>query len=192
MSRTFYTADLHFGHNSIIQKCNRPFTTADEMDEAMILLWNGRVRPEDTVYVAGDFCYKAKCKPEEYPRRLNGHKILVRGNHDNWIEANPTAAGMFDNITNLMHTFDPSCGGRHVSVCHYPLMIWPGKDSYMVYGHIHNDTDLPFWPFISNQERMLNAAVEVNHYMPVTLEELIRNNSDFRKTNEAKEDIRER
>lgn len=44
----FYISDTHFGHQNIIRYDNRPFSTADEMDEALIDRWNDVVSDEDT------------------------------------------------------------------------------------------------------------------------------------------------
>jgi calcineurin-like phosphoesterase family protein len=50
------------------------------MDEEMIRRWNERVRPCDKVYHLGDVVIPRKSLP--ILERLNGHKILIRGNHD--------------------------------------------------------------------------------------------------------------
>lgn len=77
---TWYTADLHFGHRGIIEYCQRPWQTVEEMDHGLVQRWNAHVRPDDTVWVLGDVAL--------YPRDLtpvaglNGHKVLVAGNHD--------------------------------------------------------------------------------------------------------------
>ena len=49
----FFTADTHFGHNNVIRFCDRPFSSAAEMDEVMIRNWNARVTGGDTVYILG-------------------------------------------------------------------------------------------------------------------------------------------
>ena len=36
MPRNFYIADTHFGHKNIIRFDNRPFTTTQDMEEALI------------------------------------------------------------------------------------------------------------------------------------------------------------
>ena len=52
-----YIGDLHFGHRSVIRFDARPFTDVEEMDTAMIQLWNSRVDKNDQVYVLGDFAF---------------------------------------------------------------------------------------------------------------------------------------
>ena len=59
----------------------------------------------------------------------------------------------------------------------YPMMSWPHiMRCYMVFGHIHGNTDADYWPLIQANERMLNAGVDVNHFEPVTFEEMEANN----------------
>ena len=77
-----YTADLHLGHENVIRFDGRPFRNAEEMDEFLIEKWNGKVKDEDVVYVAGDFCFRSGRNPVEYLKRLKGRKRLVIGNHD--------------------------------------------------------------------------------------------------------------
>jgi calcineurin-like phosphoesterase family protein len=50
------------------------------MDEAMIKLWNDKVKPTDKVYHLGDVVINRKALPTL--ARLNGDKVLIRGNHD--------------------------------------------------------------------------------------------------------------
>ena len=84
---TFYTADLHLGHANIIRHCGRPFSSAGEMDEALIRNWNRVVGEEDLVCILGDLICYSKRRPEEYLARLRGRKLLVVGNHDDaWMQ----------------------------------------------------------------------------------------------------------
>jgi calcineurin-like phosphoesterase family protein len=50
------------------------------MDEAMVKAWNERVKPADKVYHLGDVVINRKALA--IMRRLNGDKVLIRGNHD--------------------------------------------------------------------------------------------------------------
>ncbi len=175
----YYTADPHFGHRNILAHCNRPFSSVEEMDKALIDNWNSRVRPDDTVYIVGDMFYRNERPAEEYLAALKGHKVLVTGNHDHsWLK-DTAAEKYFDQISHMEIITD---SGSHVTLCHYPMMTWSGekKGAYMVYGHIHNDTDFEYWPLIAKNDHMLNAGVDINWFSPVTLGELISNNEAFK------------
>ena len=53
-------------------------------------------------------------------------------------------------------------------------------DGYIVYGHIRNNTNVDFWLMIRVNPRMLNAGVDINGFVPVTLDETIGNNERFK------------
>lgn len=87
MPATFLVSDTHFGHAGVCRFTEadgvtkiRPWTDPDEMDEAMIQRWNDVVRPNDKVYHLGDVVINRKALPTL--ARLNGDKVLIRGNHD--------------------------------------------------------------------------------------------------------------
>ena len=87
MPTTFLISDTHFGHEktcSVFKRPDgtplRPFASAEEMDEAMVSRWNARVRPSDKVYHLGDVVINRKFL--SVLGRLNGDKVLIRGNHD--------------------------------------------------------------------------------------------------------------
>jgi len=58
----------------------RPWDDPQEMDEAMVSAWNDRVRPNDKVYHLGDVVINRRALTTL--SRLNGDKVLIRGNHD--------------------------------------------------------------------------------------------------------------
>ena len=61
----FYIADKHFGHKNVIRYDNRPFDSIEEMDKAMITLWNETVGDNDVVYIASSFPSKLAYKNKE-------------------------------------------------------------------------------------------------------------------------------
>jgi len=64
---------------------------------------------------------------------------------------------------------------------HYPMLLWPHmRRTFMVHGHIHDDTSFGFWPMIASNERILNAGADINGYEPVTFDELVENNRRFK------------
>ena len=88
MPATFLVSDTHFGHAGVCHFTHpddetvklRPWTDPAEMDEEMIRRWNDTVRPSDKVYHLGDVVINRKSLPTL--ARLNGDKVLIRGNHD--------------------------------------------------------------------------------------------------------------
>ena len=87
MPSVFLVSDTHFGHAGVCHFTRndgvtklRPWDSAEEMDEAMVKAWNERVRPTDKVYHLGDVVIKRRALP--ILDRLNGDKVLIRGNHD--------------------------------------------------------------------------------------------------------------
>ena len=87
MPAVFLVSDTHFGHAGVCRFVRndgltklRPWDTAEEMDEFMVRAWNERVRPNDKVYHLGDVVINRKALG--IMRRLNGDKVLIRGNHD--------------------------------------------------------------------------------------------------------------
>ena len=87
MPSVFLVSDTHFGHAGVCRFVRndgvtklRPWDTAEEMDEFMVKAWNERVKPTDKVYHLGDVVINRKALG--IMRRLNGDKVLIRGNHD--------------------------------------------------------------------------------------------------------------
>ena len=87
MPAVWLVSDTHFGHEktcTVFRRADgsplRPFASAEEMDEEMVRRWNERVRPQDKVYHLGDVVINRKCL--QTLGRLNGDKVLIKGNHD--------------------------------------------------------------------------------------------------------------
>lgn len=76
------TSDHHHFHHNIIKYCDRPFNNVDEMHEYYIKEYNKVISPNDTVIWAGDVCFSKYGDAKSILDRMNGSKILVRGNHD--------------------------------------------------------------------------------------------------------------
>ncbi len=177
----YFTSDLHLGHHNIIRLCDRPFSTVEEMDETLIRNWNSKVTNGDTVYILGDLFFRNERPAEEYLKLLKGKKHLIIGNHDkDWIKK-CALEDHFESVNNLHFLND---GKRQMTLCHYPMMSWPHMvRTYMVFGHIHGNTDADYWPLICKNELMLNAGVDINGFMPVTFEEMVENNRHFKEEN---------
>lgn len=87
MPSVFLVSDTHFGHAGVCRFTEsdgvtkiRPWTDPAEMDEEMVKRWNETVKPTDKVYHLGDVVINRKAL--NIMHRLNGDKVLIRGNHD--------------------------------------------------------------------------------------------------------------
>ena len=87
MPSVFLVSDTHFGHLGVCRFMRndgvtklRPWNSPEEMDEEMVKRWNETVKPTDKVYHLGDVVINRKAL--SIMHRLNGDKVLIRGNHD--------------------------------------------------------------------------------------------------------------
>lgn len=134
MARVFFTADTHFGHAGIIGLCKRPFSSVQEMDEALVTQWNAVVTKTDTVWHLGDFAHRAAPdRAQAIFRRLNGTKHLVIGNHDT------PFVRTLDWASTPCQIAEISAGGQRVVMCHYAMRTWPGqhRGAIHLFGHSH-------------------------------------------------------
>ena len=175
---TFYTADLHFGHKNIIGFDSRPFDSVEQMDRLLIEWWNQKVTDADTVYIIGDLCYRSVHDPSWYLTRLRGKKYLIIGNHDGPLLEDEKALSLLSGLDKMMTVTD---GGREICLCHFPLAEWDGffGGAWHVYGHIHNKKEETY-QIMKTRDRALNAGCMLNGFVPVTFDELIRNNAAFK------------
>jgi len=177
---TWFTSDTHFGHKNIIKYCNRPWTGAQQMDDALIANWNDRVADDDIVYHLGDFTLDDRRYAANVFRRLNG-QIRVLGyhwHHDRkWI---PDGYGPTDLTSATGHAVEilppivvlrvPEFGkGRHampITLSHYPLAEWEAKfhGGWHLHGHSHGNHKAP--------GKLLDAGVDVHGYAPIAMEDL--------------------
>ena len=130
----FIISDTHFGHESVIKYCNRPFSSVEEMDATLIKNWNETVSNRDTVLHLGDFGFGKKEYIREIIGKLNGKKILIKGNHDNWTDAFYKDAG-FHTVSRF-----PIIWNEFYMLSHAPLLLSETTPFFNFYGHIHNDS----------------------------------------------------
>lgn len=142
----WFTSDLHFGHRSIITLGKgRPFSSIEEHDNALISNWNRVVKPNDLVYVLGDFSLRGyRDYLEDILGQLNGAKHLILGNHDKIKEhAEFKNKGLWQSIRDYHTIKYNSKNGEHFKfiLSHFPILEFDGAyRSYAIhlYGHIHN------------------------------------------------------
>ena len=79
----YYISDLPLFHENSIAFDHRPFASLQEMHDTILKNWNDRVTNGDMVYILGDVSMRGK-KEELIAAhaQLKGHKVLIKGNHD--------------------------------------------------------------------------------------------------------------
>ena len=161
---TFVCADLHFSHENIIKYENRPWLNADAMNWGLINNWNQSVSKNDKVFVLGDVGFCGKEKMTELVGKLNGHKILIMGNHDKarttrwWREVG------FEDVS-----WYPIIYHEHIVLMHEPPTYFNDATPYFyVYGHVHGCPDY--------QDYTVHSAcvsIERLNYRPAKLDDVI-------------------
>ena len=131
--KVFVISDTHFGHENVIKYCNRPFASADEMDRILIKNWNATVTNRDIVIHLGDVGLCSKERFQEIISQLNGRKLLVMGNHDNWSEEFYRKSG-FHTVSRFPIIYD-----HFFLMSHAPLILSETTPYFNYYGHVHND-----------------------------------------------------
>ena len=179
----WFTADLHLGHTNIISYSDRPFADVETMNAALIQRWNSAVRPGDTVWVLGDVALGRTEDLLNHIGGLNGHKVLVAGNHDRcWYGRGKSAADWMGRYLDAgfaeIHQGEVSLtiDDLKVIACHFPYRgDSHNEDRYLdhrptdqgewlLHGHVHNR-----W---RQWGRMINVGVDAWNCRPVSESEL--------------------
>jgi len=151
--KTYFTSDTHYNHANIIRYCARPFKDLYTMNRELILRWNAVVGPRDRVYHLGDFALGKSQYWPDFFKKLNGYKILIRGNHDAHARIMKEKVG-FSEV--------------------YEELEWEGwwlrhrpekTNKPMLCGHVHEK-----WTRIRD---VINVGVDVWDYRPVALNHLL-------------------
>lgn len=138
----YYISDLHLFHSNAIKFDNRPFENIEDMHETIKAKWNSKITNADTVYILGDMSLTPKEELIAYVSTLRGHKILIKGNHDN--VSDYRYRQLFDEIIEYKEIQDSVDGKAYnLVLCHYPIFSWKrmGKGYILIYGHTHNSDE---------------------------------------------------
>jgi calcineurin-like phosphoesterase family protein len=186
-TRCFYTADLHLGHERIIELSDRPFGSVGEMNLELVERWNATVGDQDEIWVLGDLALGSIEDSLVLAGKLRGRKMLVTGNHDRCWPGNPRWERWIERYARegfrIIHSrgdrvIQRRIGDRTVQVSHFPytpdhrsraeLDAFRPADSggWLIHGHAHNA-----WRV---RDRQVNVGVDIWDYAPVSEERLAR------------------
>jgi calcineurin-like phosphoesterase family protein len=164
-----FVADTHFSHEAILGYCNRPWVSIEDMNHHLIENWNKVVKPTDTVFHLGDVIFKVTEKEgNDILNKLNGNIVLIRGNHDRFIETYSKRFSAIIDYAELKIINGPSNYNIYC-LMHYPIFSWNRQrhGSYMIHGHCHGTNN------VNNQDCLrYDVGVDINGYTPVSLNNL--------------------
>ena len=155
MGNIYLIADLHFGSQNIINMCRPKFKNTDEMDNFIIKRWNSTVKDEDIVYVLGDVGNLNRVK------ELKGHKILIRGNHDQFSHETAIKNGFVTMID------CPIVLDNFFILSHEPQFVSKNAPYANIFGHVH---DNPMYKTVSR--RSFCVSVERIEYTPILFSQI--------------------
>lgn len=180
--KTFFTSDLHFGHANVIDYCKRPYDSVARMNEAIVVRFNWLVSPKDLCWFLGDLTLGHHADLIPWITRMNGRKILVKGNHDKFTDAQYYAMG----FENVLHEAVIQVGKRRLRLSHYPRRPrWyeslfkpkhhyrylerrpPDDGMWLLHGHQHSKVAM------CARRKAYDVGVDANLYWPVDLQRII-------------------
>jgi calcineurin-like phosphoesterase family protein len=163
MRDTWFTSDFHFGHFNIIRYCNRPFSSTQEMDDAIADGMNACVKPNDVLYFLGDFCLGSAERVVAYRKRLACRTIhFIEGNHDK------VARKLQHLFTTWGILSEINVAKQRIVLCHYAMRVWPhhAQGAWHLYGHSHgNLLDEP-------RSLSIDVGVDTHDFRPWHFDEL--------------------
>lgn len=190
----FFTSDWHIGHANSIKFDNRPFATLEEMHEALVSNYNKQVKDGGVCYFLGDIFTHSSELTKSVITRLNGTKVLIRGNHDKGIEACYNVG--FDLV---LDSGSMVIANELVTMTHCPLRglfredttdmkgnkkgeLWHGEHrhpnfsiesfgQFHLHGHIHSPNSGKSTKILGRQ---FDVGVPANKYRPVHISEIER------------------
>jgi calcineurin-like phosphoesterase family protein len=171
----YFTSDTHFSHFNIITACNRPYKSAEEMNEKLISNWNKTVYKDDEVYHLGDIAFfrstngnGLKINPKNLLSKLNGNIIYIAGNHDKnnglTIKNHRIVLYIAKMFINLIH--DPEHGSIE-----YPLNLC---------GHVHKKWCVKVFKKGDKHSLFINVGIDQWDYKPVSWQKIYQIYSEYK------------
>ena len=149
------------------------------MNEALIEKWNSVVDEDSIVFHLGDFAWGGYIKGKLFRDALNGHIVLIKGNHD---DKNLTTTGEKEFFDFVAYQMKIRIGKRAVYLNHYPFLCYAGtyrepKDQvWALHGHIHlgpnslSGLDVPRMEYLLPTQ--YDVGVDMNDFAPISWEEV--------------------
>lgn len=172
-NKIYLTSDTHFNHTNLISMCPESrghFSSVEDMNESIIEYWNMTIPPDATVYHLGDLCMGQIKDIEGILKRLNGHIILIRGNHD-YSKRRSEYIKCGVEIKDIEYI---SYKGKYFILSHIPIgnpecmahLIGPNSEVWNLHGHTHQCT------YFSETPNTFHVGLDSNDMKPISLDEV--------------------
>lgn len=171
---TFLVADPHFSHVGMTKFLNasgrreRPWDTIEEHDDALVKNWNGVVKPNDKVYVLGDVAINRKGL--NVLERLNGSKVLIKGNHDIFPLKDYTKHFRDIRAAHVLDKFVLT----HIPIHPSSIERWLGN----IHGHLHSE--IVKLPNSRPDRRYFCVSMEQVGFTPIAFDEVKKQMEKYR------------
>ena len=173
--RIYFTSDPHFWHKNIIKYCERPFDGVDDMNETLIKNWNMVVGEDDLIFCLGDFSLGRETDTLDVLQRLNGHKVLIKGNHEKSVmkkdyTRNEFNGGIYELLEIKVNDDEVSDGFQDIVLCHYTMMTFnrSHRGAWQLFGHVHGNLDGD--PRLSPNQ--FDVGVDSHDFTPISYQEV--------------------
>jgi calcineurin-like phosphoesterase family protein len=136
-----FCSDLHHQHSRVVEYTNRgKDTTQENHTEWLIDVWNKNVTSADVCYNLGDYSFAKKYDDiAKFTERLNGNKILIKGNHDRREHLDQLVK---DNLIAAWYDYkEIKIGETSICLFHFPVSSWhkQGDGAWHLHGHCHGN-----------------------------------------------------
>ena len=154
-----FIGDTHFGHKNIIDYCDRPYSSVEEMNEDLIKRWNQKIKKTDIVFHLGDVYLGPKNNLKSIIEQLNGIKYLIKGNHDCWSNQVYLDAG-FKKVYDY-----PIIYKNFYILSHEPMFLSKNMPYFNIFAHVHNNLE---YSDMSEQHFCVSCERKYVDYAPIS------------------------
>lgn len=175
--KVYVISDHHFDHKNIINHTRSMFLSRDidssvtDMNNYIITNHNSVVSNDDIVLILGDYSFKTGIERlTEITSKLNGHKFLILGNHDNLERPDTYLKAGFEDVFLSPIRFN----GDYYS--HYPLNSKEDQPNTLLYKYLseefqRNESGINFHghqhELVNNGNSEKNVSCELLDYKPL-------------------------
>ncbi|MFC6954810.1 hypothetical protein [Halorubellus litoreus] len=162
----YLVSDLHLDHRNIVEYCNRPFDSVEEMNDQLVSNWQAVVDPDDVVLFGGDLTIRESASALlNWLEALPGEIVFVIGNHDGTLLSERDDVYFVEEYR-FEHRNVP------FRVVHDPADGPSNQTGWLLHGHHHNNHPEQY-PLVAHDTRRVNFSVELIDYRPLAMDRLV-------------------